>query len=87
MLDPDAAEAVIAAAHQQQPRHSGPSGLSPREREVMRLLCTGATKKHVAATLHISPSTADHHIRHIYSKIGVHSRAAATLYAAEHGLL
>jgi DNA-binding CsgD family transcriptional regulator len=37
--------------------------------------------------LAIHGGTADHHVRHIYAKIGVHSRAAATLYAAEHGLL
>jgi DNA-binding CsgD family transcriptional regulator len=54
---------------------------------VLRLLCTGATKKEVAAALLISPSTADHHVRHIYAKIGVRSRAAATLYAAERGLV
>jgi DNA-binding NarL/FixJ family response regulator len=54
---------------------------------VLRLLCTGATKNGVAAALFISPSTADHHVRHIYAKLGVRSRAAATLYAAEHGLL
>ncbi len=86
-LDRDAVEAVLAAAHQQPTRRSAPAGLSPREVEVLRLLCTGATKKDVAATLFISPRTADHHVRHIYAKLGVHSRAAATLYAAEHGLV
>lgn len=54
---------------------------------MLRLLCTGATKNGVAAALFISPNTADHHVRHIYAKLGVRSRAAATLYAAEHGLL
>ena len=35
----------------------------------------------------ISPRTAEHHVQHIYSKIGVSSRAAATLFAIEHHLL
>ncbi len=86
-LDRDAVDAVLAAAHQRPARPSRPTRLSPREVEVLRLLCTGATKKDVAAALFISPSTADHHVRHIYAKLGVRSRAAATLYAAEHGLL
>jgi HD-GYP domain-containing protein (c-di-GMP phosphodiesterase class II) len=86
-LDGEAVDAVFAAALQQSTRRSGPAGLSPREVEVLRLLCTGATKKDVAAALVISPSTADHHVRHIYAKLGVRSRAAATLYAAEHGLV
>jgi DNA-binding NarL/FixJ family response regulator len=53
----------------------------------LRLICRGASKKEAAAALVISPSTADHHVRHIYAKIGVSSRAAATLFAVEHDLL
>ena len=86
-LDTDAVAAVLAAAHQRPERPSRPTDLSPREVEVLRLLCTGATKKDVATALFISPSTADHHVRHIYAKLGVRSRAAATFYAAEHALL
>ena len=41
----------------------------------------------VASMLSISPSTVDHHIRHIYDKAGDQSRAAATLFALEHDLL
>lgn len=86
-LDGEAVEAVLVAAHLPPGHRFRPGGLSSRELEVLRLICTGATKKDVAAALVISSSTADHHIRHIYTKIGVHSRAAATLYAAERGLL
>ncbi|WP_195908068.1 HD domain-containing phosphohydrolase [Nostocoides sp. HKS02] len=85
-LDSDAVEAVLAVADRR-PGRRVRGGLSQRELEVLRLLCHGATKKDVAAALVISPTTADHHTRHIYAKIGVHSRAAATLYAADHGLL
>jgi len=61
--------------------------LSDREVEVLRLLCRGGTKKEVASLLNISPSTVDHHVRHIYDKIGVATRAGATLFAVEWDLL
>ena len=54
---------------------------------MLRLICTGRSKKEVAAQLVISPSTADHHVCHIYEKIGVSSRAGATLFALQHRLL
>lgn len=88
-LDPDAVDAVLAAAGVRGRRAAAawPGGLTEREVEVLRHICRGATKKEVAAALAISPSTADHHVRHIYTKIGVSSRAAATLFAVEHDLL
>ncbi|ASN52906.1 HD domain-containing phosphohydrolase [Sinomonas sp. R1AF57] len=88
-LDADAVDAVLASAgvRSRRTRPAWPGGLTEREVEVLRLLCRGARKKDVAAALRISPSTADHHVRHIYGKIGVSSRAAATLFAVEHDLL
>ena len=55
--------------------------------EVPRLICRGNTKKQVANQLVISPSTVDHHVRHIYQKAGVRTRAGATLLALQHDLL
>jgi DNA-binding NarL/FixJ family response regulator len=88
-LDPDAVHAVLTAAgHQPKPlRSSWPAGLTDREVQVLRLICRGGTKKQVAALLSISPSTVDHHVRHIYQKAGVQTRAGATLFALEHNLL
>lgn len=88
-LDGDAVDAVLVAAgvRARRGRPAWPAGLTEREVEVLRLICRGASKKAVAAALGISPSTADHHIRHIYGKIGVSSRAAATLFAVERDLL
>ncbi len=88
-LDREAVHSVLAAAGHQTKisRASWPAGLSEREVEVLRLICRGGTKKQVANLLTISPSTVDHHLRHIYEKAGVQSRAGATLFALENDLL
>ena len=54
---------------------------------MLRLIARGASYKDVAGLLSISPKTAEHHVAHIYAKIGVSSRAAAALFAMEHSLL
>jgi HD-GYP domain-containing protein (c-di-GMP phosphodiesterase class II) len=64
-----------------------PAGLSDREIEVLRLLARGSTNRQVSSRLAISPKTVGRHVEHIYAKAGVSSRAAAALFAAEHGLL
>ncbi|MPZ00053.1 MAG: hypothetical protein GEU97_19095 [Actinophytocola sp.] len=63
------------------------SGLTPREREVLRLLSTGETNKAIAVDLVLSERTIDRHVSNILAKLGVQSRAAATAYAYEHGLV
>ena len=64
-----------------------PGGLSRREIEVLRLVADGRTAGEIATQLFISARTADHHIQHIYTKIGVSSRAAATRWAVEHDVV
>ncbi len=64
-----------------------PGGLSRRELEVLRLLAEGRTAGEIAAQLFISARTAEHHIQHIYTKIGVSSRAGATRWAVKHGVV
>lgn len=54
-----------------------PDNLSPREREVLELLARGYLYKEIAETLHISVPTVNAHIRRIYEKLHVHSRAQA----------
>ena len=68
-------------------RGAWPRGLSDREVEVLRLVARGKTNKEVAVTLGVSPKTVQHHVAHVYDKIGVQSRAAAALFATEAGLL
>jgi DNA-binding NarL/FixJ family response regulator len=64
-----------------------PAGLTQREVEVIRMLARGLQTKQVARALGISAKTADRHIQNAYRKIGVSTRAAATLFAMEHGLM
>src|SRR5581483_8341029 len=89
LLDQEAVRGVLTAAGHRLRRSAStwPAGLTEREVEVLRLICRGGTKKEVANTLSISPSTVDHHVRHIYDKAGVQTRAGATLFAIKHDLL
>jgi DNA-binding NarL/FixJ family response regulator len=88
-LDRAAADAVLQAAGQRAApaRPVWPAGLSDREVEVLRLISRGLSKRQVAEALVIAPATADHHVRHIYDKIGVSTRAGAAVFALEHGIL
>ncbi len=64
-----------------------PAGLSGREVEVLRLVAQGLTNTQVAEHLYLSPNTIRAHLRHIYRKLGVSSRAEATHAVLDHGLL
>jgi DNA-binding NarL/FixJ family response regulator len=76
-----------AAGHRVPRRREGPAGLTPREVEVLRLLARGLSNKEIAERLVISPKTVGNHAEHIYSKINASTRAAAGLFAMQHGLL
>jgi DNA-binding NarL/FixJ family response regulator len=86
-LDSEAVTAVVEAAGQRPPRIERPRGLTDREAQVLRLLARGLQTKQIARALAISVKTADHHIQNVYRKIGVSTRAAAALFAMEHGLV
>ena len=88
-LDGEAASGVLAAAGHRvrSTRRALVAGLSEREVEVLRLLARGHTKKQIAHLLVLSQKTVDQHTQHIYNKIAVSTRAAATLFAIEHDLI
>jgi HD-GYP domain-containing protein (c-di-GMP phosphodiesterase class II) len=87
-LDAEVCEAVLSAAgHRVRRRREGPAGLTAREIDVLKLLARGLSNKAIAEQLVISPKTAGKHIEHIYTKIDASSRAAAGLFAMQHGLL
>jgi HD-GYP domain-containing protein (c-di-GMP phosphodiesterase class II) len=87
-LDGEAVERVLAAAgHRRAARPAQRAGLTAREVEVLRLMALGLTTRAIAERLVISAKTADHHVQHIYTKIGVSTRGAAALFAIEQGIL
>jgi HD-GYP domain-containing protein (c-di-GMP phosphodiesterase class II) len=87
-MDGEAVEAVLRAAGLRSGRRrEGPAGLTAREMAVLGLLARGMSNKEIAARLVITPKTAGNHVEHIYAKLGVSNRAAASLFAMQHGLL
>jgi HD-GYP domain-containing protein (c-di-GMP phosphodiesterase class II) len=86
-LPAEAVQAVLTAAGQPPRPVPRPAGLSERECEVLGLIARGMATKQVARQLGISPKTCDHHIQRLYRKTGLSTRAGATLFALEHGLI
>ncbi len=68
-------------------REAVPAGLTPREVDVLLLVAQGLTDAEVAEQLFLARRTVNTHLTSIYTKIGVSSRAAATRFAIEHGLV
>ncbi len=62
-------------------------GLTAREVEVLRLLASGRTNRAIAAELFLSEKTVARHVSNIFTKLGLSTRAAATAYAYENGLV
>lgn len=66
---------------------AGPSGQpSPREREVLELICHGLDDNAIAGKLGLSRNTVRNHVARLYAKIGVNSRSAAVVWARERGV-
>lgn len=60
--------------------------LTAREREVLGLIYQGLADKEIAAQLKLAPNTVRNHVATLYSKLGVHSRGEAIVWARERGL-
>ncbi|MFW0753897.1 helix-turn-helix transcriptional regulator [Pseudomonas sp. H11T01] len=60
--------------------------LTTRERDVLRLICEGLADKEIAARLTLAPNTVRNHVATVYSKLDVHSRSEAIVWARERGL-
>lgn len=78
---------VHASAPADTPGGADPFGLSPREREVLRLVALGRTDQEIARELVLSPRTVHHHVSHILTKMNVDSRVEATRIALRRGLV
>ena len=60
-------------------------GLTPQELRVAEAVRRGGTNRQIAAELFLSPKTVEFHLRQIYAKLGVHSRAQLVAALAEKG--
>jgi len=93
VLEPRATRAILVAGGHGEPtarpprRQKNPGGLSRREVDVLRLAAKGLTTREIGERLFISTKTADHHIQHVYVKIGVSTRAAAALWAMQNAVI
>ncbi len=74
-------------APEEEPQPPLKEPLTPREKEVLRLLAQGYTNEHIAQNLFVSASTAKHHVQHLMAKLGASDRLQAVVTAIELGLL
>lgn len=90
-LAPDDTRPVVSAAPAAPSKEPATANLSmplsPRECEVALLVARGLTNRQIAGELVITEWTADSHVRHILSKLGVRSRAQVAAWATEQGLV
>ena len=82
-LDADPALAELAGLTGDRPT----GGLTARELEVLRLVSTGLTNRAIGERLSLSEKTVARHLSNIFGKLGLSSRAGATAYAYENGLV
>lgn len=68
-------------------RAAEPEPLTPREREVLRLLALGLSNDEIAERLVVTKRTVQNHVSNIYGKLRLDSRAEAVLYAIRHGIV
>ena len=86
----EALTASLTGAHfikRTAPVHRQLGDLTEREAEVLRMLAQGQSNPQIAKALVISRKTVEHHLEHIYNKIGVTSRTSAVVYAVQRGIV
>jgi DNA-binding NarL/FixJ family response regulator len=84
-----AGETVLDATVERRPTLQGERtrGLTPREREVLQLICDGLSAREIADKLDLSVNTVAVHRANIMNALGVHKTAELVVYALQHGLV
>lgn len=85
-LSADVTQAILTGLGNAHRPASGPA-LSPREREVLALVCAGLGNKEIAQRLYVSLRTVENHLAAVYAKLGVASRTEAAVLAVRSGLV
>lgn len=86
-LAPSVARVLVARATRPERRDPDPVALSPREREVLRLVAEGLSNRQIGQRLHLGESTVKTHLLHVFGKLEVSDRTHAVMRAMELGLL
>ena len=87
-LDPGVAARVLTAYRRARPPDTvAADALTSREREVLHAIGRGLTNSEIAAALHISELTVKSHIGRVFTKLDLRDRAAAVVYAFDHGIV
>jgi DNA-binding NarL/FixJ family response regulator len=80
-------EKILSRPEDPDPQEQKIAALTPREREVIGLVCDGKKNKDIANALHISGATVSHHLTSIFRKLEVEDRTSLVIYAARNRLV
>lgn len=86
-MSPQIASAVLGMVARFAPARASEPILSPRETEVLQMMSQGLAMKEIGAKIGVSYHTVDTHIRRVYEKLEVHSRAEAVVKGLKQGIL
>lgn len=85
-IDPEATQRALEYATSQQTHGPSDGPLTPRERDLVRLVTLGLRNKEIAAEMSITEGTVKMHLHNIYEKLGIGSRTELAMYARDHGI-
>lgn len=80
-------ERLLSAREAEDPEARKIASLTPREREVVSLICQGNRNKMISEILHISEATVSHHVTSIFRKLEVDDRTSLVIYSAKNSLV
>jgi DNA-binding NarL/FixJ family response regulator len=87
LLEPEVMAALFASQPVEGPDSAhDDAGLTPRERDVLRLVAQGRSNREIAHALTLSEKTVKTHVSNVLLKLGAADRTQAALYAVRHGL-